>query len=237
MLGNADQFHMGIAHLLYIVGQTYRCLTVVIEAVRVLFGPGMLHPGADMYLVDGHGVGDFVEFFSLFEPLGVMPFVVCNVGNAGSSSRPELGLICKGISLVKLFIMHSDNEKLIKLPDGRARNKYFKHTDGTGLCHYVGFGIPPIEFADHGNAFCIRCPDREIGSLYAVLFCGVRAKLFVKVIVDALTKQILVKLCKLHFISHNPPSSKRLILLFTSISTKRKTVNANSTRVRRGFLH
>ena len=93
--------------------------------------------------------------------------------------------------------VHSYNKKLIQLSNLRSRDKCLKYTDRTCLFHWSSLFIPVIKLSNYRNSLRIRCPYSKINTFFFPLFLRMCAKLSVNIIMGSLTKEILVKLCKL----------------------------------------
>ena len=65
MLGNADQFDVGIAEFFQIFNDTIRKLSVIVEAVSAV---RMLHPGTDVALINCQRLLVGILFAALVHP-------------------------------------------------------------------------------------------------------------------------------------------------------------------------
>ena len=88
MLRDTHQFHMGVTHILHVSGQFHRQLSVVIIAVLVLIGDGVLLPGTRMHLIDKHRILPHIKLTAVLHPFLITPLEVGNIRDHGGIVRP-----------------------------------------------------------------------------------------------------------------------------------------------------
>ena len=167
MLCNSHQLHMGVTHFLHIGGQLLSCFPVIIKALFVVLCGRMLHPGAKMNFVNGHGVLCLIKFLPVPHPDGIFPFIISDICNPGCSSGSFLRLICIWICLEKVLPIHPHDKEFVQLSYLCTRHKYFKYANWASLGHGIRLLVPVIKFSDYRYKLCIWSPHCKI---YAAFF-------------------------------------------------------------------
>ena len=195
MFRNSHKLYMRVAHVLYVFHNPSGKFPVIIKSLRILLGIGMLHPAAGMHLVNGKSRCLGREFFPVFQPRRVSPFIG-NIRNTGSCSGPFLRPEGIRIGLVEFSPVAGNDEIFVHLPDLRAGNKYLKDTHVSDLLHGIGFLVPAVKLSDHIDRHGIRRPDRKPGTGLSVHHSCVRAHFFIQFIMRRLSEKILVQITK-----------------------------------------
>ena len=154
VLGHGHQLHMGVAHILAVGGQG-----VAHQPVLGLFIAHVL-PGAQMHLVNAHGLAEMLALGPFFHIGLVRPLVMAAVPNDGGGLLPVLGKGSKGVRLQHLFAVLAGNAVFIK----RVLMKAFHKADpGAALHQFHGGGlpVPAVKIAHQRNGLGVGRPDNE----------------------------------------------------------------------------
>ncbi len=189
---NTHKLYMRVVHLLQIIYDSVRKLTVIIESL--LRAVGMFHPRTDVALIDCHGLLIIILAVPCRHPCAVRPFELTDIKSFGRISRTHLRIIGKGICLIKLFARWCADQILVKLIFAHIRDKKLIDTAGTQFLHRVFFFIPAVKGSYHMNACRVGRPYCEKHTLHAVFHGRVCPQLFINVIVRSLREHILVSL-------------------------------------------
>ena len=108
VLGHGHHLHMGVAHVLAVGGQglTHQPVLGLVIA-HVL-------PGAQVHLVNAHGLAEMLALFPLLHIGLVRPLVAAAVPDDGSGLLPVLGEGSKGVRLQHLLTVPAGDAVLIK---------------------------------------------------------------------------------------------------------------------------
>ncbi len=167
MLGQGEQLHMGEAHLLQIGHQIAGDIPVG-EELSLAGAP----PGAQVALINIHGIGIGTVLGPVGHPVPVPPLIACvQVIDLGGDIGAGLGVEGVGVSLsnvgpipgvdgvlVGIIAFHTGNKDL---PDAPLR-----------FLHGGGIQIPAVEITDQSNFRGVGSPDPEQVPLRPVLSLG-----------------------------------------------------------------
>ena len=196
MLRNTHQLYMSVSHALYVICQFHGKLTVIVIACRIFVRSFMLSPGPWMHLINGHGIGMYIRFCTLFEPGGICPFEIADICGTGSGSRSQLCPVAIGICFIKNSSVSRKNAEFVHVADLDARNEHIPDTDVAYFFHKAAtvFFAPLVKFADHGHTQRIRCPHGKIKTFVSFFILGrMSAEFFIDLVMIALTKQISIQ--------------------------------------------
>ena len=196
VLRDAHELHMGVAHLHAIGGQCLRRITIVHEAVVYLVRRAL--PGAEMHLINGHGLLIGAALGPVPHPVAVLPVIAADVRHLGRRTRPELGREGIGICLVQLLPVLGPDHILVDLALLHARHEALVDAAGLQRKHVIGLRIPLIPVTDDGNRLGMRCPDRKVNALLSLQHRRMGTHLLINLIMLSLSEKIPVKLRDKH---------------------------------------
>ena len=154
VLGHGHQLHMGVAHVLAVGGQglTHQPVLGLVIA-HVL-------PGAQVHLVNAHGLAEMLALFPLFHIGLVRPLVMASVPDDGSGLLPVLGEGGKGVGLQHLFSVRAGDTVFIQ---GIHVEALHKADPGAALhqFHRRGFPVPAVKITHQRNRPGIGRPNDE----------------------------------------------------------------------------
>ena len=186
ILGDGQQFNMGVAHIFYVGNQLVGQLCIVVRGAVL----GILHlPAASLHLVDGHRAVDDIPLGGLFGPVVVTPGVALNIVDLAAVGGAGLGMECVRVGFVDQFIGRGGDAVLINIVFLDARNEQFPDAIGY-FVHRVFAGNPAVEITYNSNCFCMGRPDTENRAGDTVLHFQMRAKVAVRLLIVALLEQV-----------------------------------------------
>ena len=123
MLCNSHKLHMGVSHLLHILGQFHCQFPVVVISVLVLFRRLMSSPGTRMHFVDKHRTLLIIELFAFFHPFLIIPFEVGDIRHDGSIIRTFFRIKSIRIHLQDRIARFCFDGIFVKLAHCKIRNE------------------------------------------------------------------------------------------------------------------
>ena len=203
MLHHRHQLHMGVAHLLHIGSQPLGGLPVVVELGACDGLPRLVHcqlladPGAQVHLVDVHGLVLGVRFSPLLHPRLVLPLIAVNVPDHGGGIGPKLRIVGIGIRLQHGLPVPRLDLILVDIPLLEARNKQLENAGvvPAHLPHLMAPPIPLVEIANHADPHGAGRPHGKIHALHPVNGHGMRAHFLIYIVVNARSEFLNVLVC------------------------------------------
>ena len=186
------ELHVRVAHFLQIGDQLAGNLGVVQDAP--VLSPA---PGAQVHLVDVHGLALRHLFLPGFHPFAVVPPVFRQVPQLAAVARAQLHLKAVGIGPHMPFPVGAEDRVFIGAeqlrgfgiavffrvalwPEQRVRQPQLPDAVIL-LFHGICFHVPAAELAHEGNALRVGCPDGEMPFQLPVFVHGMRAKEIIRV--------------------------------------------------------
>ena len=180
MLHDGHQLDMGIAHFLHI-GNDGRSQLPVIAV-----GPVVLRTfkGSQVQLVHADGRDTVIRFFSLFQPLCVLPGKAGDVPDHGSRVRTQL--LAEGIGIRLQIGQAAFGLELVFIifPFQLSGDKDLKDSGIPQSSHLVDPSVPAVEVSHHAHPQGVGRPDRKVHALRPVDGTYVRAQHLVGLIMD-----------------------------------------------------
>ena len=163
MFHNRHQFHMGIAHVFYIVSQKGSDLSVIIKKPPFFF---RFSPGAQVHFVHSQRLLFVVKVFSGLHPVSVTPLIFLQVCNNGSCLRPKLrfisirvrfqidqGALCLDLIFVQSACLDSRDKQFINAGDIQA-------------VHLMAPSVPMVKIAHYTDPHGVGRPHGKINAGY-----------------------------------------------------------------------
>ena len=165
MLTYRHELHVGVAHVDHVAHQL----------LRHNFVAQALLPGTQVDLVDRDGLFGPVSVGALFHPRLVTPGVVRGRNNR-PGSRWELSSTRHRVGLIAALSLRCRDRELVDFALTHTRDEQLPDTCATHRAHWVLRAVPHTEVTDHGDAACVRSPDRKRGAFDRTQLCVVTAK-------------------------------------------------------------
>ena len=167
VLGHRHQLHMGVAHVLAVGSQG-----LTHQPVLGFFIAHVL-PGAQMHLVNAHGLAEMLALFPLFHIGLVRPLVAAAVPDDGSGLLPVLGEGGKGVGLQHLLAVPAGDAIFIKRVFLEALNKADPGAAFHQL-HGCGFPVPAVKVAHQGHGPGVGRPyDKTVGVQFGYVVAAI----------------------------------------------------------------
>lgn len=174
MLRDGEQLHMGEAHLLY-VGHQIPADVPVGEHLVVAGAP----PGAQMYLIDVHGLLVDRVVLPVIQPTPVAPLITGQIVQLGGGAGAGLGMEGIGVGLGQDLARAGVHSVFIVVILLQAGEEELPHAALQGG-HGVGPVIPAVEVAHYGDGLSMRSPDAEQPAGLSAAYSGVGAQEFLR---------------------------------------------------------
>ena len=176
---------MCISHPGDVVHKRVSNLSVVEEAVRILFIHEMLFPGAEMHFIDRHRSLYNGTVVTLLLVDFIMPDVPVKRTDDGRIGRALLRAEAIRVGFVAENSVRSVYHKTVHMAVLHTRDKT-RPNRVILLCALHGAEIvPPGDLVDHRNIFGVRSPDTKPRTLYAVFLRRMRTEVFIGLIIRA----------------------------------------------------
>ena len=191
MLRNAHQLHMGVAHVVDILRQLRRQVTVFAEAV---IRPALvLFPGAEMYLIDRERALSGISPQAGAHPGPVLPVIGREIRHDGSGLRAKLTLVSVGVRLEENIAFLRLYGKLVERVGSDAGNKEIIDSGFRQKLHPVPSRCPAVKVPHDADRTRVRRPHGEVDAILPVFRCRMSAQLFVNGIMRPSSEQINVQ--------------------------------------------
>ena len=200
MLHHRHQLHMGISHLLHIGCQLFGNLPVIIKfgacnrISLLVHGNIFAHPGAQMHLIDIHGLVLCIGLCPARHPLLILPLVTADIPDNRSRVGAQLRVIGIGIRLQHGLAMARLDFILIDISLLQPGDKQFKNAGVVPAhsAHLVTPSVPLVKISYHADAHGTGCPYGKIHALHPVNRHGMGAHFFIDGIVNAGSKFLYI---------------------------------------------
>ena len=133
-----------------------------------------------------------VLFAALVHPACISPAETGDIRGLGRGTRTKLRRISKGVGLVDLAAVLCRNAEFINLSCANAGDEQRPDAAVIELCHGMFLFIPFIEVTDHMDCFGIRRPYGKEKTFFSILFGRMGTKLFINIIVSAISKEVRI---------------------------------------------
>jgi hypothetical protein len=185
---DGEEFDVGVAHVDDVADELVGELAVG-EHVAVL----VEEPGAEVDLVDGHGLFEPVGAGAAFHPVAVLPGVAVDGGDDGAGAGREFGEEGAGVGL-HFAVAHvvGADEVFVDGAVGEAGDEEFPDAAGAEA-HGVAAFVPAVEVAGDEDAFGGGGPDGEADAADAVDLGDVGAEHVVALVVGAFAVEVEVE--------------------------------------------
>ena len=191
VLGNRQQFEMGVAKVLRMRRQLGRQLAIGQPAVAFLRHP---HPRPEVHFVDRHRLVLPVEAPARLAPGGVVPGIVVDHGNDGRRIRAQLEGKPVGIGLeTQMSTVPRLDLELVALTFAEPGDEQLPDPRYPAHAHHVAAPVPAIEVADDADPLRVRSPYAEVHPRNAIDFAHVRPELLVFLVVRALADEVEIE--------------------------------------------
>ena len=185
MLRHRHQLDVRVTHVADVGNKLVGKLTVGVEAAVGIFLPRAC---VDLVYVHRAAVEIILMCGALAQPGVVLPFVAVQLAEDARVVRAKLRAVAVGVGLVDRIPV-SDHLVLVLAADLEGLVREQTGEDAVVLLHRHGF-IPAVEVAHQVDRVGVRRPYAEADA--AVL--GVRAEIFVGLIVGSLCKEVFCKI-------------------------------------------
>jgi hypothetical protein len=211
MLHHRQKLHMGISHILYVLRQLFGDLPVIVELAAhdllavLVHGKGLANPGAQMHLIDGHGLLFIICLVPLLHPHIICPLIAVNIPDNGRVVGAQLPIAAiwirfeHGVSVLGLYLILIDTACI------QAGDKQLKHPVVPKPSHLVAAAVPHIKVAHNAHPHGAGSPHRKVHALYALDLHDMGTHLLVHIIADARVKFFQSGLVKLGLIGIGIP--------------------------------
>src|SRR5690554_5621326 len=192
MFHHREKLHVGVAQILHIRNELLYILLKIKE-----FSIPVSLPGAQMNLINVHGIG--VQILSLVfgTPGTILPFESCEVFHHRSCFWPQFRIKCIGVCLEKLESVMSSDSVFV---DCIFSDPFHKGGPDSSRTLRKHFSITPVvEITSYENTLCIGCPYGELHTFFSFKFDDVCAHEFITANMFSGVEQIMVELCVQYF--------------------------------------
>ncbi len=187
VLRDTHQLDMGKFHFLQILYDPVRKLSVGIEAVTAV---RMLHPGADVALIDRDRLLIGVLLAALVHPPAVCPVEIGDIRCFRCRAGTELCRVRKGICFINFCSVLCCNAVLIEHSGFDPGDEQCPDPAVIQLCHGTLFLIPVVKISNHMHRERIRGPYSKEEPFLSLLNRGMRTQFFIDVIMCSISEQI-----------------------------------------------
>ena len=193
MLADAHELNMGVAHILHILHKIVRQLGVIQETVLVPVALISLLPGAEMHLIDRHGLFQHLRVVPLILVIPVIPLIgiqrIDDRRAGGAPFEPE-GI---GIGFVPANAVGAGDHIAVGIPGAHLRQETFPDASVPHASAHPLLVFPTGFRADDGDILRVGRPDGETGPGHAVHHIGMGAQFLINLVVGSLMEQEAVE--------------------------------------------
>ena len=182
---------MGVAHFLDIGGELACQGFIGEEAVPLVFIAPL--PRSQVTLVDADCFLSRILLSPLPHPSLILPAILPGLFREfRRRARAEFRTPCKGIGLIQELPRSTPQGKLIEHARLKSRNKALPNASLKNRIARICLCFPVVKISDHAHCGGMRRPNRKVVAKHAVPRHGMRAELFINLVVRALTEQIAI---------------------------------------------
>src|SRR5258708_987119 len=194
MLHDGQQLDMRVAEIFDVGNQLVAEFSIAKPAIMILRDPP---PRTEMDFVDGNSRLEPVSLRAAREPIGVLPFMVIEVGNDRAGVWAKLGAEGVGIGFERENVaVWADDLILVDGAFVEFGNEDFPQAGRATSAHRMDAAVPAVEISPYADALSAGGPNGEVNAPDAFDGNHISAEFFVSVVVPPFAHQIQIKLAE-----------------------------------------